>query len=490
MPLNLIFDPWIPVIRRDGTTRTIAPWEMTDLAILRPNWPRADLNLACYELLIGLVFLADPPTDGEEWEERQAPDPERLRAHLDPLGSAFNLIGHGPLFLQDMAQLEGAPNPPDLLFIDSAGANTAKNNADLMVRRGRYPALDLPLAAMALYAFQAFAPSGGAGNRTSMRGGGPLVTLTDPGQGLWPLIWANVPYGQLVGPQILPWMRPTVTSENDAKVWPEQAHPAEAFFGMPRRLRLIEDGEVISGVIQRPYGTDYAGWVHPLSPYYRMKAGEELLPAHPRAGHFGYRNWLGVVASAPQQGLRQRATVVAEWHVRAPDAAATVIVAGWSMDNMKPRDFIWSVQPLVDLPPDRARVLAGMIEAADLFSLSLRQALRPVLAEGEAREVVREAFYVETQPKFEARLADLAAGAPLADVTQGWLADMRKAALPLFEGRALAGLDQRETDVQRAIVQAHRNLVADFAGRGTYGKKALALLETTPASREAEEVVV
>lgn len=199
MTLNLISDSWIPVVDHDGTRRIIAPWEMADPSIQRPDWPRADLNIACLELLIGLVYMADPPADHDDWEDRAAPDPQRLREKLAAYAPAFNLTGEGPLFLQDFEPLDGTPNAPDMLFIDSAGANTAKNNADLMVHRGRYVGLELPFAAMALYAFQAHAPSGGAGNRTSLRGGGPMVTLVDPGRGLWALIWANVPNGQPSG---------------------------------------------------------------------------------------------------------------------------------------------------------------------------------------------------------------------------------------------------------------------------------------------------
>ena len=50
-----------------------------------------------------------------------------------------------------------------MLFVDSAGANTVRNNRDLMVKRNRYTSLPLPLAAMSLYTLQAFAPGGGAG---------------------------------------------------------------------------------------------------------------------------------------------------------------------------------------------------------------------------------------------------------------------------------------------------------------------------------------
>jgi len=489
VPLNLIADSWIPVLAKNGERRVIAPWQMADASLLRPDWPRADLNIACYELLIGLVFLADPPEDAEDWDARQAPDPDRLRARLAPLAEAFNLTGNSPLFLQDFDELEGEPNPPDMLFIDSAGANTAKNNADLMVRRGRYGALDLPLAAMALYGFQAHAPSGGAGNRTSMRGGGPMLTLVDPGAGLWPLVWANVPDGEPAEElKILPWMRQTIASVGDARVWSRQAHPAEAFFGQPRRLRLVAEGEWVTGVIQRPYGANYAGWVHPLSPYYRMKEGAELLPQHPRAGLFGYRHWLGVAAAMRDNaGLKQRAEMVDAWPARSNHAKANIIVAGWAMDNMKPRDFTWSLAPLIDLDGKPALLLSGMVEAAELFALSLRRALGPVLAEGEAREALREAFYAKTQSAFEARLAELTAGGPPEEVARRWLADMRKVALGLFESRALPGLDQRETDQQKAVVDAHRFLCADFAGKSKQGAQAWGMLELTPPVSEKKE---
>ena len=68
-------------------------------------------------------------------------DPVRLRERLAPYRRAFELTGDGPSFLQDFGPLGGDPNPPDMLFIDSAGQQTAKNNADLMVRRRRYEAL-------------------------------------------------------------------------------------------------------------------------------------------------------------------------------------------------------------------------------------------------------------------------------------------------------------------------------------------------------------
>ena len=487
MSLNIITDAWIPVVLTDGTRGTIAPWQCADQAVLRPDWPRADLNIACLELLIGLVFLADPPAHEEDWQDRQAPDPDRLRAALEPFAPAFELLGDGPRFMQDLEPLAGEASPPDMLFIDSAGANTVRNNADLLVHRNRYSLIDLATAAMALHAFQAHAPSGGKGNRTSMRGGGPLVTLIDPGCGLWSLIWANVPDGRPAQVSDLPWTRPARSSEKGQEVWPQQACPAEAFFGMPRRLRLIADGAGITGVVQRPYGTNYAGWVHPLTPYYRMKPGTELLPVHPRAGLFGYRNWLGVVAASQDDPLRQRATIVSSWRARSgARAPARLRVAGWSMDNMKPRDFVHAVVPLLDLSEDQTLQLAGMVQAAEKLSLALRAALAPVVAEGETREALREEFFLRTQAPFEAHVVALAT-IPPEEIAKSWLDDLRAAALDLFETRALPGLADRALSDQQKIVTAHAALRGAFAGRTKLGREAWGLLGLTPTAAQPKE---
>ncbi|MBQ2260144.1 MAG: type I-E CRISPR-associated protein Cse1/CasA [Loktanella sp.] len=465
MSLNLIDDAWIPVTCADGSRKVIAPWQMAEAGILRPDWPRPDFNIACYEFLIGLLFLADPPKDIEDWDDRCNPDPGQLKDRLAPFAAAFDLLGDGPRFLQDLEKLEGTPNPVDSLFIDSAGANTAKNNADLMVHRGRYPALAPAMAAMALYTFQAFAPSGGAGNRTSMRGGGPLVTLIDPQRGLWPLIWANVPTGQAGQVDDLPWMRPTRVSDKGMETFPPEggSFGVEAFFGMPRRLRLVDQNGVVTGVTQRPWGTNYAQWKHPLSPYYCLKEGDEWLPVHPRAGRFGYRNWLGIVAGAASTGTRELGLMLRE-----PRGGGKVIVAGWAMDNMKPRDFIWSTQPLLRLDPETEFRLEGLVRAAEVAGSVLRSALEPVLRVGETREAEREAFFATTEPAFRGHVDAMVAGAVVASA---WLADLQKQAVAQFDALALPQLAQRDTKKIEQIVQARKYLALAFKGYGKQGKE-------------------
>lgn len=458
--LNLINDPWIPVIRAGGAA-VIRPDQIANADVERLDWPRADLNLACMELLIGLVYLAHPCTN-----RATPPDAATLHAALAPLAPAFNLLGDGPRFLQDMDPLEGEPNPPDMLFIDSAGTSTVKKNADLMVHRGRYQGLPLPLAAMALYTLQAFAPAGGAGNRTSMRGGGPMVTLVRPeAGGLWPLIWANVPHGTPLSASDLhklPWMRETVSSKPKGVVMvPDegsQSAPApEVFFGQPRRLRLVSNDGVVTGVIQRPNGNNYEQYRHPLSPYYTNAKGQTL-PVHPKPGEFGYRNWRGVLLFS-QKGLKPQTLTTYLRDVKA--AKCSLIVAGWAMDNMKPQDFIWSQQPVFTLSKEAEFAATDMVEAAEAAG----SALKVCVTEGADRNralAALEGFYSATQASFEALLAKMAADGVVRN--EAWLKALRKAALAEFDAAVLPGLPDLAESKRKEAIKARKKLVTAFSG--------------------------
>ncbi|MCX5620303.1 type I-E CRISPR-associated protein Cse1/CasA [Bombella pollinis] len=475
--MNLITDPWIPVKCKEGR-RVIAPWQIAESDVLFPDWPRPDFNVACLELLIGLVYMATPPSDKKDWKARTKPDPEGLRTALEAYAPAFFLMGDGPRFLQDYDKLDGAPKPVDTLFIDSASDQAKKENRDLMVHRQRYKCLTLPEAAMALYTLQDFAPAGGSGYLTSMRGGGPLVTILDPGKTLWDLVWLNVPFGQPSMMKDLPWMRPTRTSEkgkgpvrpNDGK--DENAPPftAEAFFGMPRRLRLVGDEQGITGVIQKRHGTNYEGWQHPLSPYYRMKSGEMPLPRHPRAGRFGYRNWLGVLivgkpSREDEEGLEHRALILQEWDGmdRPTGKQVSVIVAGWAMSKGSPLDFVFSRQPMQICSAEAVRRVKCFIEAAEMVASMLHQALASLLDKGEARDAQREEFYLKTEPAFYEHFRDIAEGG---NPAEAWLGEMRDQALSQFDVLAKPGLSERGMKEMKAIAEARKFLSIALHGHG------------------------
>ena len=101
--LNLISDPWIPVVRRGGRD-TVRPDQIAESGVLRPDWPRPDLNLACLELLVGLTYLAHPPQGGGE--RGSPPYAATLRLAMKPLAPAFDLPGDRSRFLQDLKPLD------------------------------------------------------------------------------------------------------------------------------------------------------------------------------------------------------------------------------------------------------------------------------------------------------------------------------------------------------------------------------------------------
>ena len=477
--LNLITDAWIPVRCRSGRA-VIRPDQIADPDILRPDWPRPDLNLACLELLVGLVYLAHPPQGSDD--RQHPPDAGALRGALAPLAPAFELLGDGPRFLQDLERLDGDLIACDRLFIDSAGDITAKKNQDLMVRRDRYQGLPLPLAAMALYTLQAHAPVGGRGHRASLRGGGPMVTVVRPSAGgLWPLIWANVPRGEPFSPDglyLLPWMRPTNVSqpiggrarESFPEGGPSRPDP-EVFFGQPRRVRLMARDGLVTHVVQKLYGANYPSsrWRHPLTPYYAQ--GTDLLPVHPKAGSFGYRNWRGVIL---QSDNRRRPSALVQYLRDVEGGDCSLIVAGWAMRQAKPLDFVWSEQPVFRLPnKDHENSAAAAVEAAEQAGFTLARQVSIGAGEDSIKSGAglraREMLFADTQTAFEEILGRMSAGSPI--VPERWVEELRRAALSIFDAEVTPGLADLGEARRTAAIEARKSLVAAFAGKNAAGKK-------------------
>lgn len=478
MPLNLITDAWIPVFRH-GQSVNIRPHEIAASGIERLNWPRDDLNIACMELLIGLTFLADPPLNDGDWHDRyKNPDPDRLRCALKPFSPYFEMSGEGPRFLQDKEPFEKKVkdySPPDLLFIDSPGMNAAKKNSDLMVRRWRYPKLDLPFAAIALYTLQAFAPSGGAGNRTSMRGGGPMVTLVKPLDGgdnpIWRFVWCNVPEGNpsspLVAEKTLPWLQPTRISDKNQVVTPDLSNPVEAFFGMPRRIRLVFNGDTVIGVVQRPHGANYKFWQHPLTPYYCQKVGGELLPIHPKPGILSYENWLGLVFGNDSE-KKFKASTVSRFHQLTDVPEAEICVGGWAMNKMTPQDFNLHIYPTFNLDFDMDTRVRQLVEAANSVVGELSKHLKQTLSiSGLTANAVNETFFALTEQDF-ANAVRLIANKQELNVERNWVNRLRQIAVQIFDQHTLSSLTDRNIlDIEK-IINARRRLISFFGSKSMH----------------------
>jgi len=543
---SLINGEWLPVRRASGQREIIRPSQLTDGIdddpILAPDWGRADLDVATLELLMGLLGVACPPKNGDDWLDRwlTPPTSETLDAAFRVLAPFFDLDGDAPRFMQDLEPLEGPMTPVEALFIDAPGANTQKLNRDLFEKRERRRVLSRPAAAIALFALQTFAPSGGAGHRTSLRGGGPLTTLIIPGPKrdgapipLWRLLWANVPRSKPVPakefPRIFPWSVPTRVSDQKLLTTVEDVHPLQAFFGMPRRIHLVvekadgrscdltgaRDDRVVTGFVMRPWGTNYGAFEHPLTPYYQTKAGPaERLPFHAPEGHIGYRQWLGLVlgSSTSRRADIPAQCVTAFFHERVQDIEAParldarLFCAGYAMDNMKALDFTEAEMPLHALADPKCRealrdLVQRLVEGANLAAGFLVTAVRRGLY-GDGPKIdssttvlssVRERFWDATENAFHGQLSEASrkfdtggATADMGPIEASWVEELRKTALELFDSRvpldAFASLDPRP------IVDARRGLVLSMLGYGKGGAdffRAIGLPppETAPAKR-------
>ena len=546
MPLaNLVRDTWLP-IRRDSGPGHIKLHELTtDFAadpILDLDWPRADFRIAGLEMLIGLLATACPPKDAAAWESwwKAPPSADVLASKFSALASAFDIDGDGPRFCQDLEDFPGDAVPVERLLIDAPGENTVKRNTDLLVKRDRVALLGRPAAAMALYTLQTFAPSGGAGHRTSLRGGGPLTTLVRPAQqdgafrSLWHLLWANVPCGAAPEiadlPKIFPWLAATRRSEGDAGtvLGSDHAHPLQAFWGMPRRIRLdmraaqpgdvcgitgVADTVVVTGFRTRPWGVQYvnAAHFHPLTPTYKPKPADPPLAVHPQPDGIGYRHW-HQLAGAPDPDKRYLAAATVEtFMARSPLgsaakawAEARLLVGGYDTEKGKARSFIEMEMPffVIDDAARRRAFLAlsrsfaqGATEAAAILRGAIRTALEIDDNDRTTVDDARMRFFEGTTSAFWSMLRamiadetsrsgdDLARDRLRIRTAELWLDRLRAEARAIFD--AVAPLDPLAPSAAGVmdggqwkpppVVEARRSMGLAFAG---YGKHGAALFST------------
>ncbi len=527
MSFSLINNAWLPVLRRNSGSSYIRPAQITEEIETDPvvaiDWPRADFRLATLEFLIGLLATACPPAGRRDWPERyhKPPCPADLDAAFAPLAFAFDLDGDGPRFMQDFEDLAAEANDIAGLLIEAPGDQTIKKNADLLNKRGQVRSLCRGAAAMAVFTLQIYAPAGGAGNRTSLRGGGPLTTLVIPPHPtalpLWHLLWANVPEGQPAEtkdlPLVLPWLAPTRTSENDKKVAPAAPNDRLAFWGAPRRIRLdftksqpvetcdltgAADTMMVKSWRQRPNGANYDNFRHHLTPYYRPKPKEPVwLPVHPQPGGIGYRHFLGLVFAPNEAGETRSPARTVSTYRRDRSATASdlydaqwrLLAAGFDMDNMKARSFVESELPVFDAASPEAiemhdEILTGLVNGAEEVANLLRQGVRSALfSEGAKPDInaglfagLRAQFWQLTEQAFYDCAARAAAGAARQEASAAFLTAVRHVTLALFAETAPI----TESDHPERVALAARWLGVALHGAGKAGGKLYEALGLEP----------
>ena len=295
MPFNLINEPWLPVVPTGGGERRwIRPAEVATAGDVEFAWGRPDLNIATYELLIGLLCVAFPPKDDDDWRERlnSPTSVADLDAAFAPLVPWFNLDGDGPRFMQDYEGFEGERLNCDQLFVDGPGDETIKKGTDLFRKNKSITNVSRAAAAIMLYTLQSHTPGAGRGHYSSLKGKLALVVLvspTDRPPDLWRTLWSNVDYRTefadehvdfstlVAASRVLPWCTSAYRGDHELG----QSHPLHKFFGMPLRVLLefhdaegvcpvlgVSDYHMVSGYLRKDLGISYgAHWRHSLVPY-------------------------------------------------------------------------------------------------------------------------------------------------------------------------------------------------------------------------------
>ena len=510
--MNLINTPWMPVRRQNSRkTEYICPWQLTEghdeNPIVAIDFPRPDLSSSVIVFLIGLFQLAMTPGSGRAWHRKYEAPPaaDEIKTALEPYVDLFRVDGDGARCFQVLELRGEDPRPIGALLIDEPGGQTLRRNSDLFIKREQFPRLGLSAAVAALINMQSSAPAGGKGHRTSLRGGGPLNTLLVPdprndklAPSLWRTVWLNVLSQDEVQSLsgnihlserefILPWLTPTRTSEPNTgtDTYPEQAHPLQMYFAMPRRIRLdlenletgpcpltLREEPLVCTYQTRSYGVNYRGaWQHPLSPHRFDKDGLPI-PLHPQPGGIGYRHWLHLTLGSPKgaKDKVQAAAVVRAAQNRWKDQRRTLVWSfGYDMDNMKARGWYESTMPVFHLDPDRNEVLAdradALINAAQEVGSNLRQAVRKAWFSDGATvsgdlSFIAQTFWQRTEATFFDHLGRDHAALQYQTAEpdrQDWLNYLNSESLRLFDRFAASGNIAFEDPKQIAL--ARRNLV-------------------------------
>jgi CRISPR system Cascade subunit CasA len=540
LDFDLRVETWIPWRRRRsgvvwGPISMLVDGLKGDDPVIAIASPRPDFDGALMEFLIGLLSVSLKPADEADWLKmwNSPPPPAAFQAALDALPDAFVLDAEkGPRFLQDFTPSELTDCDVlacDRLAMDSPGEQGVKLNKTLFVKPGRFAQLSRPSAAIALLTLQTYAPSGGQGNRTSMRGGGPLTTLADPRKGthgvhadeqpLWELLWINAetedqcrnraPSGGASAPErVFPWLAATYTSDDKKPaVTPARANVMQAYFGMPRRISLLFSKEgvcdltgrsdecVVTGFRMRNYGVEYTGWIHPLSPHYLDK-DTVWRPVHPQPGGVTWKDWPDMTLSR-LDGSREPAGCVRVAQKRAKRLdlpELRLCVFGYDMDNMKARAWISTVQPLLVTDNERTEDLewlnllaVSLVNATRLASAALNFAIktawypRPEDAGADA-VVARQELWARSEALFFNSLRTaLKAGLTNESVTaarRDFLAPLRDITMALLE--AEASTQSAPVTAIRRHVSARYALSGTFNGFGKMGNEIFTALAHEP----------
>ena len=540
---NLLVEPWLPLRRQSGATQWGSPAALVSQLHEDPvvdfAWLRPDFNTASHELLIGLLSAAMRPADEAEWQTHwhSPPEPAALARALVPMNGKFDLIGPKNRFLQDYDAIERDDydeanvnvRTAIRLLMNAPGNNTLLHNKDFF-DQAAFPrhqsgelVFSLPAAAIALYTLQAHVSAIGGGYKTSMRGGGPVVTRVQAAAEshrepvLWEKLWAHVetqkqwsdrgPVIEGDDAAIWPWLAPTQIEE----IGNEDVHPLHVYWGMPQRIRLrFESGRgrachltgrtdewVVAEYCTIPHGNDYPSdqFVHPLTPYY-VAAGNKCLPDHVHDQEFAYPVWAQCCFAKPKH---HPALAVQHWAGRAAGRDAVrehgferfaLTMSGYDMNKAKACSWAEHTAPLwVFSQPERQQEFEALaldcVAAAKKAGAWLQWAVRVGWGRGDSSQIQKDKtdYSFISAPVFAATEGDFFAllerAAPLIvtgdanrliEVRRQWVATLQEAVMRAFDRRVPWDPSDSSANYAKALFY----LSVRLRGFGEDGKKWLA----------------
>ncbi len=180
---------------------------------------------------------------------------------------------------------------------------------------------------------------------------------------LWRKLWPNVmpqdeadlPLPKKFDDLVFPWLGPTRTSElAGAVVTHDQVNKLQAYWGMPRRIRIDfntttvgncdicgeQSDALLSLMTTKNYGANYAMWQHPLTPYrIPLKEGGEFYSVKPQPGGLIWRDWLGLIETGKSENNTELPALVVKLFNASSLKQAKVGLwgFGYDFDNMKAR---------------------------------------------------------------------------------------------------------------------------------------------------------
>jgi len=430
--MNLIKDPWIWVIRKDGTRHKIAPIQMNAQyktnPVLRVDFARPDFSAMATQFLVALMQTYFAPLEENAWQKnlRYPPTSKDMLDKIDH--SKFHMDGDGYRFMQDM-------NPEDLvntyrinsLFFESPGESTIKEGKDFFQSEDAISTVCPSCAAVALYSKQVNATPNGSGWNTAIRSGiqAPITTLI-MGKTLWETVYYNVlnvsRMDSLDNKPTFSWLEKTVISEtiNDEKkvVSLKEKSFCYPLWEMPCRYHLIfeetddacdicgdHSTKMVKSMKGKNKGNKYVDPRHTLSPYLKNDKGIMYRRAYSEFSNTDYPSFVDYLIGDKAKD-RFPAQVVENFMAKGI-SGAQLWAYGYILESKKYFGWIekiWSIPDVVGKETSINTLISMVAKVGYSMEYMVKQMLLTHRDLKKNMSMVRENFFKATEDDFYAAI--------------------------------------------------------------------------------------